>query len=125
MRFLGISVADAVPDANTIWTFREGLKRAGAVDVLFRRFDELLRASGFLAMSGQIVDATIVAAPKQRNTQEEKQALRDGRIPEDWKNKPAKLAQKDCDALDHQTQSRAEGGWRAAGRPPAPRRDAT
>src|SRR3954447_4689631 len=39
-----------------------------------------------------------VAAPKQRNTQEEKQALRDGRIPEDWKDKPAKLAQKDCDA---------------------------
>jgi hypothetical protein len=27
-----------------------------------------------------------------------KQALRDGRIPEDWKDKPAKLAQKDCDA---------------------------
>jgi hypothetical protein len=80
MRFLGISLADAVPDANTIWTFREGLKRAGAVDVLFRRFDELLRASGFLAMSGQIVDATIVAAPKQRNTKEEKQALSDGRI---------------------------------------------
>jgi IS5 family transposase len=99
MRFLGISVADAVPDANTIWTFREGLKRAGAVDVLFRRFDELLRASGFLAMSGQIVDATIVAAPKQRNTQEEKQALRDGRIPEEWKDKPAKLAQKE-DVLD-------------------------
>jgi hypothetical protein len=98
MRFLGISLADAVPDANTIWTFREGLKRAGAVDVLFRRFDELLRASGFLAMSGQIVDATIVAAPKQRNTKEEKQALSDGRIPEDWKNKPAKFAQKDRDA---------------------------
>src|SRR4051794_18856432 len=98
MRFLGISVADAVPDANTIWTFREGLKRAGAVDVLFRRFDELLRASGFLAMSGQIVDATIVAAPKQRNTQEEKTAIREGRIPEGWKDKPAKLAQKDRDA---------------------------
>jgi hypothetical protein len=47
----------------------------------------------------QIVDATIVAAPKQRNTQEEKQALRDGRIPEEWKDKPAKLAQKE-DVLD-------------------------
>src|SRR5690242_11587470 len=88
MRFLGISVADAVPDANTIWTFREGLKRAGAVDVLFRRFDELLRAYGFLALSGQIVDATIVAAPKQRNTQEEKQALRDGRIPKTGRRSP-------------------------------------
>jgi IS5 family transposase len=98
MRFLGLSLADAVPDANTIWTFREALKKANAVDALFRRFDEALRASGFLAMRGQIVDATIVAAPKQRNTKDEKQAIREGRIPEDWKDKPAKLAQKDRDA---------------------------
>jgi transposase, IS5 family len=98
MRFLGISLADAVPDANTIWTFREALRKAGAVDGLFLRFDEALRASGFLAMTGQIVDATIVAAPKQRNTQEEKIAIREGRIPDEWKEKPAKLAQKDRDA---------------------------
>lgn len=98
MRFLGLGLADAVPDANTIWTFREALKKANAIDGLFRRFDEALRASGFLAMSGQIVDATIVAAPKQRNTIEEKAAIKEGRIPEDWKDKPAKLAQKDRDA---------------------------
>jgi IS5 family transposase len=64
MRFLGLGLADAVPDANTIWTFREALKKANAIDGLFRRFDAALRASGFLAMSGQIVDATIVTAPK-------------------------------------------------------------
>jgi IS5 family transposase len=98
MRFLGLGLSDPVPDANTIWTFREALKRTDAVDGLFRRFDEALRASGFLAMSGQIVDATIVAAPRQRNTIEEKKAIRDGRIPEAWKDKPAKLAQKDRDA---------------------------
>jgi transposase, IS5 family len=98
MRFLGLGLADAVPDANTIWTFREALKKADAVDGLFARFDETLRASGFLAMSGQIVDATIVAAPKQRNTLAEKQAIRDGRIPEGWTDKPKKLAQKDRDA---------------------------
>jgi IS5 family transposase len=98
MRFLGLRLADAVPDANTIWTFREALKKAGAIDALFQRFDEGLRACGFLAMSGQIVDATIVAAPKQRNTIEEKQAIREGRIPDDWKDKPARLAQKDRDA---------------------------
>ena len=69
MRFLGLGLADPVPDANTIWTFREALKRAGAVDALFARFDATLRASGYLAMGGQIVDATIVAAPKQRNTE--------------------------------------------------------
>ena len=49
-------------------------------------------------MSGQIVDATIVAAPKQRNTIDEKAAIRDGRIPDNWKDKPAKVAQKDRDA---------------------------
>jgi hypothetical protein len=49
-------------------------------------------------MNGQIVDATIVAAPKQRNTIEEKKAIKEGRIPDDWKNRPAKLAQKDRDA---------------------------
>ena len=80
MRFLGFGLADNVPDANTIWTFREALKKAGAIDVLFKRFDEALRQEGFLAMSGQIVDATIVAAPKQRNTIEEKAVIKEGRF---------------------------------------------
>jgi hypothetical protein len=66
MRFLGLGLSDAVPDANTIWTFREALKKAGAVDALFQRFDEGLLACGFLAMSGQIIGAAIIAAPKQR-----------------------------------------------------------
>jgi IS5 family transposase len=103
MRFLGLGLADAVPDANTIWTFREALTRARiagepTVGVLFQRFDAAVKACGYLAMGGQIVDATIVAAPKQRNTKEEKQAIKEGRIPDDWKDKPAKLRQKDRDA---------------------------
>ena len=98
MRFLGLGLADPVPDANTIWTFREALKKAGAIDGLFQRFDQALRSAGFLAMSGQIVDATIVAAPKQRNAIEEKKAIKEGRVPDDWKTKPARLAQKDRDA---------------------------
>ena len=52
MRFLGLGLADPVPDANTIWTFREALKRAGALDALFARFDATLRARGCLAMGG-------------------------------------------------------------------------
>jgi len=88
MRFLELGLADAVPDANTIWAFREALKQAGAVEALFERFDQALRAEGFLAMGGQIVDATIVGAPKQRNTVEEKAAIREGRVPEGGKAKP-------------------------------------
>ena len=84
---------------NTTWTLREALKKTDATDGLFRRFDEALRSQGVLAMSGQIVDATIVATPKQRNTIEEKKAIKEGQIPPDWKDKPArKPAQKDRDA---------------------------
>ena len=98
MRFLGLSLSARVPDARTIWLFREKLTKAEAIEPLFARFDAALRASGFIAMSGQIVDATLVAVPRQRNTIEEKKAIKEGRIPEDWKAKPAKLRQKDRDA---------------------------
>jgi IS5 family transposase len=98
MRFLGLGLSDAVPDANTIWTFREALTKAGAIERLFELFDQQLRAQGYLAMSGQLVDASIVAAPKQRNTQAEKRAIKEGRVPEAWQAEPAKLAQKDRDA---------------------------
>jgi len=98
MRFLGLGLADPVPDANTIWAFREALKRTGAVERLFAQFDATLRAAGYLAMGGQIVDATIVAAPKQRNTEAERAAIKAGQIPEGWAEKPAKLRQKDRDA---------------------------
>jgi IS5 family transposase len=103
MRFLGLGRADPVPDANTIWLFREALTKAPidgkpAIEALFERFDAALRAAGFLAMGGQIIDATIVAAPKQRNTEAEKRDLSEGCIPEEWTKKPARLRQKDRDA---------------------------
>ena len=90
MRFLGLGLADPVPDANTIWTFREALTRAQikgkpAIEVLFARFDAALRQAGFLAMGGQIMDASIVAAPKQRTTDEEKREIKAGRVPEAWR----------------------------------------
>ena len=98
MRFLGLGLSDRVPDARTIWLFREKLTKAGAIKTLFERFDATLRQAGFIAMSGQIVDASLIAAPRQRNNDDEKKAIKEGRIPEDWKDKPAKLRQKDRDA---------------------------
>ena len=98
MRFLGLGLADAVPDANTIWTFREALKKADAVDVLFARFDAALREAGFLAMSGPDRRRDDRRRAQAAQYDEEKQAIKDGRIPEGWKDKPAKLAQKDRDA---------------------------
>ena len=77
MRFLGPGSADPVQDANTICTFLEALTRAqiesrSAIEVLFGRFDAALREAGFLAMGGQIVDASPLACPMQRNVDAEK-----------------------------------------------------
>jgi IS5 family transposase len=83
---------------RTIWLFREKLTKTGAIGPLFARFDPMLRAVGFIAMPGQIVDITLVQAPRQRNTQAEKQDIKARRVPEDWAKKPAKLRHKDRDA---------------------------
>src|ERR1700712_4288027 len=63
-----------------IWSFREMLTQGGAINALSQRFDAPLREAGFLAMGGQIIDATIMAAPRQRNTEAEKQDIKQGRI---------------------------------------------
>src|ERR687893_361655 len=43
MRFLGLGLSDKAPDAKTIWPFRERLAQAGAIEVLFTRFDRAIR----------------------------------------------------------------------------------
>jgi transposase, IS5 family len=98
MRFLGLGLEDTVPDATTVWLFREALAKAGLVRALFERFNRHLDAKGYIARGGQIVDATIVAAPKQHNTREENEAIKAGKTPEGWEENPAKNAQKDKDA---------------------------
>ncbi len=97
-RFLGLGIDGKVPDATTVWLFRERLVQAKAIDKLFVRFDAALTDRGYLAMGGQIIDATVVPAPKQRNTEDEKAAIKQGKIPERWKERPAKIRQKDRDA---------------------------
>jgi transposase, IS5 family len=98
LRFLGLWLGDLVPDATTIWLFQEKLTKAGVIEALFARFDAAVRAAGTIPMSGQIVDASLVTAPKQRNTQDEKADIKAGCIPQEWQDKPAKLRQKDRDA---------------------------
>lgn len=98
MRFLGLGLSDPAPDAKTIWLFRELLVRAEAMEKLFARFEDAVRDKGYFAMGGQIVDATIVEAPRQHNSDGEKADLKAGKVPAEWQEKPAKLAQKDRDA---------------------------
>jgi len=95
MRFVGLELHDRVPDAKTIWLFREMLVKAGAFERLFKRFDAMLRIRGWLAMGGQIVDATVVEARRPRLSREEKATIKGGGTPADWG--PTKTAQMDRD----------------------------
>ncbi len=94
-RFLGLDDGDKVPDAKTIWLFRETLSRAGAVQRLFERFDAVLNERGYLAMGGQIVDATVIEARRPRLTAGEKATIKGGGTPEHWSKE--KRAQMDRD----------------------------
>lgn len=102
MRFLGLSLGDKVPDAKTIWLFRDTLAQIKVIEELFRLFNRQLESQGIITHTGTIVDATFVDAPRQRNTREENKTLKTGEIPEEWtENTPKathKLAQKDTDA---------------------------
>jgi IS5 family transposase len=98
MRFLELGLGDTVPDQNTIWLFRENLINKGVIEKIFNKFDSILEQEGMLIKEGSIVDATIVEAPKQRNSRQENDQIRQGEIPEQWKNKPNMLRQKDTDA---------------------------
>ena len=98
MRFLDLELEDAVPDATTIWLFREALVQAGLIEKLFECFGQHVQAAGYIARGGQIIDATIVSVPKQRNTKDENEAIKAGKTPEGWEEHRAKNAQKDKDA---------------------------
>ena len=70
-RFLGLAIEDSIPDATTLWLFREKLAKAGLIEKLFDRFDQHLAAKGYMARGGQIIDASIVLVPTQRNSRDE------------------------------------------------------
>ena len=96
MRFLGLNMTDKVPDAKTIWKYREQLTVAELIKPLFDKFEEYLSEKGFKAAGGQIIDATIVSVPIQHNTEEEAEQIKKGQTPEAWFD--AKTEQKDQDA---------------------------
>ena len=100
MRFLGLSLGDRVPDAKTIWLFRDTLVKADVMEDLFKLFNLQLEQQGIISHKGTIVDATFVEAPRQRNTREENRQIKEGKTPEEW-DKPenvSKIRQKDTDA---------------------------
>lgn len=100
MRFLGLQLEERVPDAKTVWLFRERLKALGLVEVLFARFHQQLAVHGYVARAGQLIDATFVEVPRQRNSREENAKIKAGELPDGWdaEDQKAKRRQKDIEA---------------------------
>jgi len=94
-RFCGLEHSANIPDHTTIWNFENRIGTAG-VAALFAELDRQIRAQGLEARTGQIVDVTLVPAPKQHFTRGDKELLEQNAIPADWR--PAKRRQKDLDA---------------------------
>ena len=97
-RFLTLRLGQTVPDFSTVWLFREALTAADAVKPLFELYAVILEERGVITKAGTIVDASFVEVPRQRNTREENEMVKQGQIPPDWQTQPRKLCQKDVDA---------------------------
>lgn len=98
-RFLVLKKSDKVPDSKTFWAFREQLIEKEIIEGLFETFNATLDEMGVFANEGKMIDASFVEAPRQRNTREENKHIKEtGTAPEQWKENPHKLCQKDIDA---------------------------
>ena len=97
-RFLGLETGDKVPDEKTVWAFREQLTKTGLVDELFGQFIGYLESNGLIFNEGQIIDASFTIAPRQRNTREENQQIKNGQGKDLWNDNPHKKSHKDIDA---------------------------
>lgn len=63
-RFLGLEMREKSPDSKTIWLWRERVSHSGLHEKIFAWFEGELVRSGFMALGGQIVDATFVPTHK-------------------------------------------------------------
>ncbi len=96
--FLGLSSGDKVPDEKSVWAFRERLTKEGVIEELFVMFHNHLNGKGLIVNEGKMVDASFTTAPRQRNTREENQKIKDGEGNDLWNDKPYKKRHKDIDA---------------------------
>ena len=69
---------EMLPDATTLWLFREKLAKTGLIQQFFDRFEQHHAAQGYMARGGQMIDAMIVSVRKQRISRDENEAGQTG-----------------------------------------------
>ena len=65
-RFVGLALADPVPDHSTLSRFRAELVKHGLAERLLAELNRQLDARGLMLKEGTLVDATLVAADAKR-----------------------------------------------------------
>ena len=108
-RFCLLSDSANIPDRNTIWHYQQRLGVDG-VTALFQAVDGQLLQHGYMARCGQIIDATLVPAPIQHLTKQDKEQLDQGNIPSDWSQ--AKRRQKDLNATHTKKHGKGYHGYK-------------
>jgi IS5 family transposase len=96
MKFLDLGSTDRIPDARTIWRFRNELSKADMVERLFALFNAHLKSVGVITNQGQIIDASIVQVPSQHITELEKEEIASGEKPESWSDNKDRHKDKDA-----------------------------
>jgi IS5 family transposase len=98
--FLGLRIGDLIPNAKTIWDFKQRLEESGREGSrkLFEAFTLQLEAQGYIASEGSIIDASFTEAPRQRNSREQNQSIKEGGRPEEFDTNPAEGRQKNSEA---------------------------
>ena len=108
-RFCLLEDSATIPDRNTIWHYQQRLGLDGET-ALIQAVDAQLLHHCYLARCGQIIDATLVPAPIQHLTKDEKEQLAQGKTPEDWSE--AKRRQKDLDATHTKKHGKSYHGYK-------------
>jgi IS5 family transposase len=93
----GGDIQCSMSDAKTIWLYKERFKEHGIARKVFRKFNHQLDKANLMARSGQIVDASFVEVPRQRNNRDDNKHIKEeGTHPEEWSEN--KKRQKDVNA---------------------------
>jgi hypothetical protein len=93
-RFRGLPHGASVSDRAIVLTFEKRTEESGAKVVSGKASVRLLKRR-LIARGAQIIDATLTAAPRQRNNQDESRVIEEDTMPVGWK--PAQRRRRDVD----------------------------
>lgn len=112
--FLGLQIGDDIPDAKTLWDFKQRIEEDGREGSrrLFEAFGQILETQGLIAREGSLVDASFVEAPRQRNDRDQNRRIKQGQRPQEFDENPSVGRQKDSEARWTKKNQETHFGWK-------------